>query len=275
VIHRLGVDSDQAEDLVLGDVDRDSRMCRVEERGALHHLQVPGSRPEPVWLGGEGTNRADLDGVAGEVGAEGVVGEGVHLGDVSPVLELDQRVAADLLGEAGATGTEDTALPVEEHQIGDRDRLLERPLDLDEAALPRPVGNCLVLEGAFAALVADRAVEGVVGEQELQHCFLGLLDRLVLSVDHHAVDHLVGAGSDQHRSPPGVYFDEAHPAHPHRLHPPMPAEPGDVGALSSAALMTSSPGFTSNSRPSTLIVTGSLTADTPRSRHVPGLLPLK
>ncbi len=141
-------------------------------------MQVPGAGLEPVGGGGQGAHRADLDGVAREVGAEGKIGEGVHLGVVAAVPELDERVAGDLVGEAGAAGAEDAPLPVQQHQVGDRDRLLEVPLLLDEAALSGTVGHGLVLEGTLASLVADRAVEGMIDEEELEDALLGLLGHL-------------------------------------------------------------------------------------------------
>ena len=49
-------------------------------------------------------------------------------------------VAGDLVGEPRAAIAEDAALAVEQHEVADRDRLLEVPLLLDEAALARAVG---------------------------------------------------------------------------------------------------------------------------------------
>ena len=101
---------------------------------------------------------------------ERLVGERHHLGLVAPLGEVDQRVAGDLVGEAGAAVAQDAALAVEEHEVADRDRLLEVALLLDVAALARAVAERLVLQRALAALVADRAVERVVGEQQLDAC---------------------------------------------------------------------------------------------------------
>ena len=141
--------------------------------------------------GGERTDRADLHGVAAEVRREGLVGEGVDLGLVAPADELDQRVARHLVGEAGAAVALDAALAVEEHEVAERDRLLEVPLLLDEAGLARAEGQRLVLQRALAALVAHRAVERVVDEQELEDAVLRLL-------------HLLGGGDDLHaRRRPG------------------------------------------------------------------------
>ena len=54
--------------------------------------------------------------------------------------EVDQRVAGDLVGEAGAAVAQDAALAVEQHEVADRDRLLEVALLLDVAALARDRG---------------------------------------------------------------------------------------------------------------------------------------
>jgi hypothetical protein len=80
--------------------------------------------------------------------------------------------------EAGAARALDAALAVEQDQLADLDGLDEVALLLDEAGLARAVSQGLVLQRALAALVADRAVERVVGQQELEHAVLGLLHLL-------------------------------------------------------------------------------------------------
>ena len=62
-------------------------------------------------------------------------------------------------------------------------------LRLGEAGLAAAVAHRLVLQRALAALVADRAVERVVDEQELHHALLRLVGdrRGELGVDDHAV----------------------------------------------------------------------------------------
>ena len=135
----------------------------------------------------ERAHRADLHGVAAEVRREDVLLEHVDLDGVTAPEEVDLRLARDLRREPDAAAALDAPLAVQQHELGDRDGLGPVPLLLEEPALARPVGEHLVLEGALAPLVAHRAVEGVVHEEELEHPVLGLLDLLGGGVDHHAV----------------------------------------------------------------------------------------
>ena len=83
------------------------------------------------------------------------------LGDQLPVF-------GDVLGEPRAAVAEDAPLPVEGDQRADRDRLVERPLREPAFACCRAPAERQILERALAALVADRAVERVVDEDELE-----------------------------------------------------------------------------------------------------------
>ena len=105
----------------------------------LHLLEIPRPRLEPVGRRGERPHRADLDRVATEVRGERVLREDGDLDAVSPLEEVDHRLAGDLLGEAGATGALDAALPVEQGERAESDRLGPMTLLLDEAGLARAV----------------------------------------------------------------------------------------------------------------------------------------
>lgn len=162
----------------------------------------------------------------------------------------------DLLGEPGAAGALDAPLPVEQHLAGQRERLRPGPLGLGEPRLAAPVGHRLVLQRALAALVADRAVQRVVDEQELHDAVLGLVGhrRGELGLDDHARHHGGGAGRLRLRHPaavPGVGdLHQALPAGADRFEQRMLAEPGIWMPSSSAARMISVPFGTSISKPS-------------------------
>src|SRR5690606_24487040 len=231
VVGGVVVDTREPEHHVVAGVDLDAWMGGVEERRAVHLLQVPGAGTEPVRLCGGRPHGADLHRVPGEVRAEGLVWEGVHLDVVPAVDELDERVARHLFGEPGAAGAEDATLPVEQHQLADRDGLLEGPLELDETALTGPVGHGLVLERALPTLVTDRAVERVIDQQVLENGLLGLGDGGALGVDDHPVVDRRGARGHEGGAPRSLALDQTHAAHAHGGHALVPAEPRDVGPL--------------------------------------------
>ena len=56
------------------------------------------------------------------------------------------------------------------------------------------VANRQILQLALAALVANRAIEGVVDKQKLHHRLLRLDSFIALGANHHALGHRRGAG---------------------------------------------------------------------------------
>ena len=152
-----------------------------------------------------------------------------HFGFCAAPTEVDERIAGDLRGETRAAATLDAALAVEEHEVADRDRLLEVALLLHEPRLAGSERERLILERTLAAAVAHRAVERVIDEQELEHAVLRALHHVALRAHDHAVDDRRRARDLQAAHP--LDLDETHPAHPDRLHALVPAEPRDVGAV--------------------------------------------
>ncbi len=196
----------------------DSTWSRSQGRGS-----------KPVGRGGQRPHRADLHGVAREVRGERQLGEDIDLELLAATDEVDLSLTGHLVGEPGAPAALDAALPVEQHELGDGDGLFEVPLLLHEPRLTRAVGQGLVLERALATLVADRAVQRVVDEQELEHAVLGLFDLVGLGDHLRSLLHLDEAARLQGGTPGSAHLDQAHPAHTHRLHPRVVAEAGDEG----------------------------------------------
>ena len=150
-------------------------------------LDVPGPGAEAVGVAGQRPDRAEVGDVAVEGRDVGAVVEGADEGAVAALEQLQLLVLGDLLAEADAAVAEDAALAVDRDQRRELDRLLEVALVVDEAALARAPAHRDVLQRAFAAFVADRAVERVVDEEELDHRALRVLDLVGAGVDDHPV----------------------------------------------------------------------------------------
>ena len=98
----------------------------------------------------------------------------------------DLRRPRHFVGEADAAGALDAA---GHRRLDDRPEIfvVDRPLVLVVARMAAAIGDRLVLQVAFAALVADRAIERVVDEQELHHPFARLLDHRRVGLDRLAL----------------------------------------------------------------------------------------
>jgi hypothetical protein len=215
-------------------VRADRAAARTVLADAIRGHQVERPRAEPVRRAGERADRADLDRVAGEVGLERLVLRHADLLLRAALEQVDERVAGDLLREPGAALAEHAALAVQKDLRGDRQRLGERPLLVDEPGVRAAGAHRLVLQRAFATLVADRAVQRVVDEQQLHHPLLGLLgDRgRVLGLDDHAVrDRHRAAGLRLgHRPPAHLHLDQALAAGAGGVEQGVVAEPRDDDA---------------------------------------------
>ena len=230
MVHGVGIDAEESREPSGRRLHRHPTAHGTTGAGRLDLLEVPRAGCEAVGGGGQRSDRADLHGIAREVRAEGLPGEGRDLDHVTTSGEVDQGLTGHLLSEAGAAAALDAALPVEQDQLGDRDGLGEVSLLLDEAGFTGSVGQGLVLEGALAALVADRAVERVVGQQKLEDPVLSLLDLVRVGGHGHAVADCHIARGHQRRASWALHLDEAHAAHADRLHPGVVTEARNIGA---------------------------------------------
>ena len=197
--------------------------------------QVERAGPEPVLRAGQRADRADLHGVAGEVRVERASLASGSIADLlaaaTALHQVDELVAGDLVGEPGAALAEHAPLAVEQH-LGARSSIgfgYSRLCSWNRVSA-RPVRHRLVLQRALAALVAHRAVERVVDQQQLHDPLLRLLGdrRGELGPDHHAVGDGLGAGGD--RLALALHLDQALPAGAGRGQQRVVAEPRDLDA---------------------------------------------
>ena len=190
----------------------------AQRAGTLRFLHLPDAGGEAVFVVRERADGADVDDVAGNDAREREVFVDAHLGLVAPLRPAELRPAVDLLGEADAPGAVHAAVHL---RLDEGAHLLGR---INAPELVRPtdrlaVGHGLILQGAFAALVAHRAIERVVLEQELEHPLLGLDDARGHGADYHALGRIRGAGGLELGYRPAVsgveHLDETGPALAH------------------------------------------------------------
>ena len=112
-------------------------------------------------------------GVAAEVRTEGFFGESIDFGLGAPALKVDELVTCDIAGKAGTAVAQNAPLAVHENVFVEGNWFFVAAFFFDKAAFAGAVGHGLVLQGALAAFVANRAIQWVVDEQEFQHAVLG------------------------------------------------------------------------------------------------------
>ena len=241
LVHGVVDARQDAHDLAPAGIDADGRADRVHDVDQLGLVQLPRPRGEGIGLGRERADRAEIDHVALQLGGHRLleIGRDLHVLAAADGAEL--RHAGDLGHEPDAARAVDAAV----HDGLDEDAhilVLDRALVLVEAAGIDAVGHGLVLQVAFAALVADRAVERVIDQQELHHPFARLAHHRRLGDDlgqlalrpRPAVAHAPGARRD--RLGRALELDQAHAAIAGDRQPLVEAEARDFRARGLAGL---------------------------------------
>ncbi len=202
VAHEVAVDLEvgprpEPDDGVVAGVDRDVAALRAPRADARRAIEVPRARLVQEILRDERTHRAEVHHVAGPGVVELAVGEDADRGPVAALRDVEHAVLRHVVHEADAPGAEDAAVGHVE-DVGPE--LLDGVVPLGVVVVP--AGGPAFLEGvvlelALARLVADRAVERVVGQEELQDALARLLRGRAVDVHHLAVGHGGDAGGHQ------------------------------------------------------------------------------
>ena len=199
-----------AHDAVALDLDHQVGAQTVVRADRTAARQLPGAGAVAERLGGQRAHRTDVDHVAGELGLDRTADEGRDLGVLAAVEHAQLHDAGDFLAEAHAAGAVDAAA----HFLGGNQRaqvlVEDHALFLVVARGGGAVAHGQVLQLAFAALIADRAVERVIDEQEFHHRLLSGARLLGAGVDDHAIGHGRGAGGQ--RLGRLFHFNQAHAA---------------------------------------------------------------
>jgi len=191
-------------------VDADGRAQTVHDVDRLGLAQLPGAvivLPRPVRQGADGAQVVD---VARQFAVDGLFQIGRDLGVLAARDHADVGNAGHLGDEPHAAG----ALDAPRHEgLDGRAHVLffDRPLVLGVAGAVAAIAHGLVLQVALAALVADRAVQRVVDEQELHHPFARLLHHRRVGEDLLPLGGRQGAGRLR-LGRPGLHLDQTHAA---------------------------------------------------------------
>ncbi len=150
------------------DVGADA-VVRRHQRGLRH---FPGARAIAERLGIERAHRAQVDDVARELVFDGALDVGADLHVLAAARGAELLDAGDLGGEAHAARAVNAARHVGGHQRT-QVLVLDHALAFVEARHVAAEAHGQILQLALATLVADRAIERMVDEQEFHGRLLG------------------------------------------------------------------------------------------------------
>src|SRR4029453_2231924 len=229
VDRRVQARQEPVDDLFL----RLDRRVAADVAAGAHRLrlrEVPDAAAEPELLQRQRSDRADVRGAARPVVRQRAAVVRPDERAASAIEERQLGGARDLLAEADAA----RALDAPRH-VGDDVRADHRAVEGRELALLfvvlrklLAVAEGVVLEGALAGLVADRAVQRVVDQQELHRRRAGASDFLGRRLDRETV--LQGHRASGLDLGHALDFDQAHAALADDREARVEAEVGDVDA---------------------------------------------
>src|SRR5581483_4467655 len=153
------------------------------DRGGMPHLTGP--RLITIGSTGQRADRANIDARSAFVTFEMIAAVGHDLRSHSAIPDTQRIYTQTLAANTNTAVTENTARRI----VKDDGRplfLIHMDFRVDEPALARAIAKDHILQFAFAAFVAHRAIQGVVGQQKFQHAFASLPDLRRIRVYHHA-----------------------------------------------------------------------------------------
>ena len=210
LVDRLVLQRQHAQHAVILDLHDEVRAEAVVAADRLAPRQLPGAGGVAERLARQRADRTEVDHVAGDLGIDRGVDERQDLRVLAAPGHAEFHDPGDLLAEAHATRAVDAAA----HLLGGNQRaevlVKDDALGLVVARGRAAVADRQILQLALAALVADRAVERVIDQQEFHHRLLRL-PRLGRDRAH---DHAVGdrRGAGRHRLGRLLDLDQAHAA---------------------------------------------------------------
>ncbi len=199
-----------AQHAVAHDLDDQVAAQRIVRRHRFAARKFPRARRVAKRLRRQRADRAHVDRIARQLGVDRLADERDDLRVLAAADHPELHDAGDFLAEANAA----RALDAARHLLGRDERaqvlVEDDPLGLGVARCGTAVTHGQVLQLAFAALVADRAIERMVDQQELHHALLRRHRLLGIRPDLHAFGR--GRCAGRQRLGRLLDLDQAHPA---------------------------------------------------------------
>ena len=197
-------------------------------RDTLAARQLPGARRVAERLARQGTHWADVDHVAREFGVDRAADKGFDLGVLAAIGHAQLHVAGNFLTETHTARAVDASAHFRHgnqraHVLGQHGALF-----LVVTRGRTAITHRQVLQLALTALIADRAVERVIDQQELHDRLLGRDGLVALGAHDHALRD--GRGAGRHRLGRLFHVDQTHAAVGRDGQLLVIAKMGDVGA---------------------------------------------
>src|SRR5690606_22898056 len=213
---------------VVARVDPDVAALRAVRADRRRVVQVPDARLVQEVLVEQRADRADVDDVRVERAVvEPLLEERVDHGAMPALHDAQEVVLRDLAHEAHAARAHDAAIAIVQ-DVPAEVVLPEDDLGVTQATVLRPLRMHEVLQPALARLVADRTVERVVDQVELERTLARLARALALGQGVVAFRARRDARRLQLRHT--LDLDQAHAAHRRRREPGMIAVVRDPDA---------------------------------------------
>ena len=164
-------------------IDANIRSQRIHHIDALGLAQFPRPRRKGIGLGGQRAHGAQVDDIALHIAVERLVQIGDDLAVLAAAGLAHLGDARHFGGETHAAGARNAARHRRAHKRAEVD-VIHGALWLFEPRLGNAVGHGLILKVAFAALIANRAIERVVDEDKFHHPFARLFHHRRIGFHH-------------------------------------------------------------------------------------------
>src|SRR6266567_3145724 len=186
-----------AQDFIVAYAERRLTAIGAMRANGADMLHLPRPRLVPIASAGERPHGANVDASSAFIAFEVIVMVGNDLRDDPAIAHAQRAHSHALAAGAHAAVAQDAARGVEEYHW--RPLLFVHvQLAFDETAFAGPIAEHHVLQFALAALIAHRAVQRMIGEQEFERALARLLDDIRVRAHHHALGYRRGAAHLQY-----------------------------------------------------------------------------